>query len=74
MEVEDELISYFAENGYDPKMGARPVGRLIDEKLRKPLANEILFGNLENGGKVTAKLVKNEIKFTFEAKKVEEIS
>lgn len=74
LEVTDELMDWFVENGYDPKMGARPIGRLIDEKIRKPLANEILFGNLENGGKVTAKLVKNEVKFTFSAKKVEEIS
>jgi len=74
LEVSDDLISHFVKTGYDPKMGARPLGRLVDEKLRKPLANEILFGSLENGGKVTAKLVKNEVKFTFTAKKVEEIS
>ena len=74
LEVTDELIDWIVENGYDSKMGARPVGRLIDEKIRKPLATEILFGKLESGGKVTAKLVKNDIKFSFSAKKVEEIS
>tara|TARA_Y100000768_G_scaffold16170_2_gene11351 strand:- start:42925 stop:45324 length:2400 start_codon:yes stop_codon:yes gene_type:complete len=74
LEVSDELMEWFVTNGYDPKMGARPLGRLIDEKLRKPLANEILFGNLENGGKVSAKLVKNEVKFKFTKRKVEEIS
>ena len=74
LEVEDELMNWFIENGYDPKMGARPIGRLIDEQLRRPLANEVLFGNLEHGGKVIAKLNENEVKFTFSKKKVEEIS
>jgi ATP-dependent Clp protease ATP-binding subunit ClpA len=74
LEVSDELITWFAENGYDPKMGARPVGRLIDDKLRKPLANEVLFGNLENGGKVSANLQDNVVKFKYSKKKVEEIS
>ena len=74
LEVSDELCSWFIENGYDPKMGARPIGRLIDEKLRKPLANEVLFGKLENGGNVLAKLVDDEVKFDFIKEKVEEIS
>jgi len=74
MEASDELIKWFIENGYDPKMGARPIGRLIDEKLRRPLANEVLFGKLENGGKVKAELVNNEVKFEFLKEKVEEIS
>ena len=55
-------------------MGARPIGRLIDDQLRKPLANEVLFGKLENGGKVIAKLVDNKVKFEFVKEKVEEIS
>jgi ATP-dependent Clp protease ATP-binding subunit ClpA len=74
LEVSDELILWFVENGYDHKMGARPVGRLIDDQLRKPLAHELLFGNLENGGKVTAKLQDNVVKFEYSKKKVEEIS
>ncbi|MAZ47669.1 MAG: ATP-dependent Clp protease ATP-binding subunit ClpA [Halobacteriovoraceae bacterium] len=74
LEVSEELVAWFIENGYDPKMGARPIGRLIDEKLRKALANEVLFGKLENGGKVLADLEENEVKFTFSKHKVEEIS
>lgn len=74
LEVSDALVSWFMENGYDPKMGARPIGRLIDEKLRRPLANEVLFGKLENGGKVIADLDKEEVKFEFIKEKVEEIS
>ena len=43
-----------AFHGYDEKMGARPMARLIQEKLKKPLAEEILFGSLANGGGVVA--------------------
>lgn len=74
LEVSDDLIGWFIENGYDPKMGARPIGRLIDEKLRRPLANEVLFGKLENGGKVIAKLAQNKVKFEFLENEVEEFS
>lgn len=74
LEVSDELLNWMIKNGYDPKMGARPIGRLVDEKLRRPLANEVLFGKLENGGKVLANLVDDEVKFEFSKEKVEEIS
>lgn len=74
LDVSDELMEWFAQKGYDPKMGARPIGRLIDDKLRKKLATEVLFGNLEHGGRVEATLAKNEIKFSFSKLKVEETS
>ena len=49
----DELArDWLAENGYDPKMGARPMARLIQEQIRTPLADELLFGSLNKGGKV----------------------
>lgn len=74
LEVSDEVLDWIAENGYDPKMGARPIGRLVNEKLRKALANEVLFGKLEKGGKVRAVLNKGEVNFEFAPHKVEEIS
>jgi len=74
LDVSDELMGWFAVEGYDEKMGARPIGRLINEKLRKPLANELLFGKLEKGGKVLALLANNEVKFEFIVNKLEEIS
>ena len=74
LEVNDELMSWFIKNGYDRKMGARPIGRLIDEKLRRKLANEVLFGKLEHGGKVIAKLKNGEIFLDFILEKVEETS
>lgn len=74
LEVSDDLIQWFADNGYDEKMGARPLSRLINEELRKPLANELLFGKLEKGGKVVAKLKNNKVSFEFSKKKEVEIS
>jgi ATP-dependent Clp protease ATP-binding subunit ClpA len=52
--VEDEARDWLAVNGYDEKMGARPMQRLIQEKLKKPLAEMVLFGELSNGGTVHA--------------------
>lgn len=46
-----EANEWLSKNGYDPKMGARPLGNLISEKVKKPLAKEMLFGDLKNGGK-----------------------
>ncbi len=74
LEVSDEVIDWIALTGYDPKMGARPIGRMVNEELRKSLANEVLFGKLEKGGKVVAKLKNDKVNFEFETKKVEEIS
>ena len=59
MEVSDKARKWLANQGYDKAMGARPMARLIQEKLKKPLANEILFGQLQNGGSVTVDLDKS---------------
>lgn len=50
---------WFANNGFDSKMGARPLTRLIQEKIKTPLAREILFGFLQNGGKVSVDIIDN---------------
>ena len=49
----DEARKWIADKGYDPKMGARPMARVIKEHIRKGLAEELLFGQLVNGGHVT---------------------
>jgi len=49
----EEARDYLAYRGYDKFMGARPLARVIDAELKRPLSNEILFGELEQGGKVT---------------------
>ena len=52
---------WLGENGYDPKMGARPLSRLVEEKVKKPLSKEILFGKLKNGGHAVFSIVDGEI-------------
>jgi ATP-dependent Clp protease ATP-binding subunit ClpA len=49
----DTLKRFLAKNGFDPKMGARPMARLIQDTIRRALADELLFGRLANGGRVT---------------------
>jgi len=62
--VEPEARVWLAEHGYDPKMGARPMARLIQEEIKKPLAEELLFGRLIGGG--TARIDVDEDKLKFD--------
>jgi ATP-dependent Clp protease ATP-binding subunit ClpA len=66
LHVTDEVKEYLADKGYDQKMGARPMARLIQEELKKPLAEEILFGSLSGGGDVNVTLVNNALSFDFD--------
>merc|ERR1712093_364565 len=62
LDVDDVARDWLAEKGYDPDMGARPMARLIQEKLKKPLAEMILFGELaEHGGIVHVSLEEGEL-------------
>jgi len=65
LEVSSTAKEWLARNGYDDKLGARPISRLINEKIKKPLAHEILFGKLENGGKVLVDIKNDEVSFIF---------
>ncbi|MEC9319017.1 MAG: AAA family ATPase, partial [Pseudomonadota bacterium] len=68
LEVESKAIDWLAKKGYDKQMGARPMGRIIQEHLKKPLANEILFGHLTRGGRVKVSLDNNdELKFDYDS-------
>lgn len=69
LHVDDEVKVYLAEKGYDDKMGARPMTRLIQEEIKKPLAEEILFGNLSNGGDVHVKYDSKKEGIVFEYEK-----
>jgi len=63
----EQLRTYLAKNGFDPLMGARPMERLIQDTIRSALADELLFGRLGNGGKVTVDIDSNEkVKLLFE--------
>lgn len=52
LELDDDARDWIAERGYDPKMGARPMARIIQKHIKRPLAEELLFGSLADGGHV----------------------
>jgi ATP-dependent Clp protease ATP-binding subunit ClpA len=65
-----EARQWLAENGFDPAMGARPMARVIQEHVKRPLADELLFGRLVNGGRVT--IAVQDGKITTEVEPAEE--
>jgi len=65
MVVTQEARDWLVENGYDKDMGARPMARVIQEKLKKPMANELLFGELVEGGSVEVGLDNEELSFKY---------
>jgi ATP-dependent Clp protease ATP-binding subunit ClpA len=60
IELSDDASKWLTVHGYDEQMGARPMARLIQETIKKPLADEVLFGKLKNGGHVRVIVVKDE--------------
>jgi len=66
LELSDEAIDWLVEKGHDDKMGARPMQRLIDERIKKPLSKELLFGKLKNGGKAKIDAKDKEITIIYE--------
>jgi len=65
IEVDDVARRWLAKHGHDPTMGARPMARLIREKIKRPLADEILFGRLSSGGRVGVTEKDGELVFEF---------
>ncbi len=61
IKVDAKAIQWLAKKGYDRIFGARPLARLIDDKIKRPLADEILFGKLRQGGTVTVSLKQDQI-------------
>ena len=59
--IDEDARLWLAEKGFDPKMGARPMSRLIQEKIKKPLAEKLLFGELSNGGHVRISIADGEL-------------
>ena len=66
MTVDAGVRDWMAEKGYDPQMGARPMARVIQEHIKKPLAEELLFGRLSHGGRVRISVVDTELAFDIE--------
>ncbi|MGE0614657.1 MAG: ATP-dependent Clp protease ATP-binding subunit ClpA [Bacteriovoracia bacterium] len=72
IEIEPDVREWLAKHGYDARLGARPMGRLIQDRIKRPLSEEILFGKLEKGGKVRVRMKdEGELGFDIEAGKSE---
>ena len=72
LSFEDEARRWIAKRGYDPLMGARPMARLIQEKVKRPLAEELLFGQLKDGGTVVVRVAKDGAALVLETSALEE--
>ena len=64
--ITNEAIDYLVEKGFDKKMGARPLQRVIDKEIKKPLSKELLFGSLKQGGIVSISTSDDMLKLSFE--------
>jgi ATP-dependent Clp protease ATP-binding subunit ClpA len=67
IELRDDARTYLAEKGYDRDNGARPLARVIQDEVKRPLSNELLFGELEHGGKVTLVMRDGQLAFDITA-------
>ena len=61
----EEAVEYLVQKGFDPKMGARPLARVIDDEIKKPLSRMILFGTLQEGGMIEVKVVDNKLSLLY---------
>ncbi len=73
VEFDGAVKKWLTQKGYDRWMGARPLARLIQDQIKRPLAEEILFGRLESGGKVKVLIKNDEIAFKFRQKIMNEL-
>ena len=71
MNIDDKALDVLVDKGFDSKMGARPLQRVIDKEIKRPLSREMLFGGLKNGGEVTINVNdSNEFTLKVTAKEV----
>jgi len=70
IELSEPAKAWLVQHGYDEQMGARPMSRVIQEHIKKPLADEVLFGKLKRGGHVRVVLVKDEAAADVEQEKI----
>jgi ATP-dependent Clp protease ATP-binding subunit ClpA len=64
--ITEKARGYLAQMGYDKEMGARPLGRVIQEKLKDPLTDDMLFGRLSKGGSVTVDFAEGSLQFDYD--------
>jgi ATP-dependent Clp protease ATP-binding subunit ClpA len=74
IELSEEATKWLIDRGYDEQMGARPMARVIQEHIKKPLADEVLFGKLKNGGHVRVVVAKQEADKLVEEKSEDKAS
>ena len=67
--ISDEALDYLVEKGFNKKMGARPLQRVIDKEIKRPLSRQLLFGKLKDGGKCKIDLAKKELVLVYDTKK-----
>jgi ATP-dependent Clp protease ATP-binding subunit ClpA len=72
LSVDEAARRWIAKRGYDPKMGARPMARVIQEYIKRPLAEELLFGSLVNGGHVEVSVAEGGEKLHLETRSADE--
>jgi ATP-dependent Clp protease ATP-binding subunit ClpA len=74
LHVDDDARIWLGDHGYDKKMGARPMARVIQENIKRPLAEELLFGKLANGGVVHIAVKDGKLDLELEAREKQEVS
>jgi ATP-dependent Clp protease ATP-binding subunit ClpA len=74
IEVTERAKVHLSDKGYDPANGARPLGRVIENEVKKPLGDELLFGKLENGGHVLVDVKDGKVLFSFNGGPAVEVS
>jgi ATP-dependent Clp protease ATP-binding subunit ClpA len=63
--LDDTAAQWVADKGFDPAMGARPMQRIFDQSIKRPLSKEILFGKLINGGTALVKAVNDKLEIEY---------
>jgi ATP-dependent Clp protease ATP-binding subunit ClpA len=66
IELSEAARGYLAKKGYDPMNGARPLGRVIQDEIKRPLTDEMLFGKLASGGAVRVDVADDKVTFAFD--------
>jgi hypothetical protein len=67
IQVTDTGMSFLTKKGFNPKMGARPLARIIDQEIKKPMSREMLFGKLKNGGNVIVDASDKDVILTYQS-------
>ena len=73
IDITDEALDYLVDKGFDPKMGARPLQRVIDDEIKRPLSRELLFGSLKDGGAAHIDFTDNKLVVECKEAVVEEV-